>query len=279
MQSFSLLNIVPRLSILLFFVTCIAVTTAQQCYGLDGKKLDDSYAPCNPNAKFSGCCATKRTVGSPDICLDNGLCMRTNNEMMGTIWQSGCTDATGKDAACPRICPDVNDGFNGLTGISAWNIQTCDFGEFCCRADNDKQSCCNSGSAPQITTTFIGAFQATATPGSTSIASTQVDAPAVSTSTPSDIITTPANTCAKERHQVAVVGGALGGILGAIIVSLVGIIFWIYKKESRQRKLKEHYEEQFSQTNAYRKALASTAGSIRGSIIMDEFRPKSKGLE
>lgn len=94
-----------RLSFLPLFVTLISVTVSQKCYGLDGKALDNTFAPCNPNAKHSGCCATKRTTGS-DICLDNGLCMATTNELMGTIWQNGCTDATGKSEACPRMCPD-----------------------------------------------------------------------------------------------------------------------------------------------------------------------------
>jgi len=60
-----------------------------------------------------------------------------------------------------------------------------------------------------------------------------------------------------------------------IIAGLASTIFWMYKREKRQRKLKEHYEEQFSQTNAYRKALASSAGSCRGSVMMDDLKPKS----
>lgn len=104
---------VARLYLLFLLAAFVAVVFGQQCYGLDGTALDDSYTPCNSNGKHSGCCATKRTDGSPDICLDNGLCMRTQNEMIGTIWQSGCTDKTGKDAACPRVCPDgkLNDTF------------------------------------------------------------------------------------------------------------------------------------------------------------------------
>lgn len=51
----------------------------------------------------------------------------------------------------------------------------------------------------------------------------------------------------------------------------------MHKREKRQRKLKEHYEEQFSQTNAYRKALASTAESIRGSVFLEDLKLKSNG--
>lgn len=100
-----LFNMVPKLFFLYVFATFVAVTTSQKCYGLDGNALDSTYEPCNPSAKHSGCCATKRTNASADICLDNGLCMATHDEQMGMIWQSGCTDATGQDVACPKVCP------------------------------------------------------------------------------------------------------------------------------------------------------------------------------
>jgi hypothetical protein len=45
-------------------------------------------------------------------------------------------------------------------------------------------------------------------------------------------------------------------------------MLWMYKMEKRQRKLKEHYEEQFSQTAAYRRTIASTA-SLMGSEMGD----------
>jgi hypothetical protein len=90
----------------------------QKCYGLNGTELDSTYGPCNPDAKHSGCCAINRPAGSVDICLDNGLCMATNGGFMGSIWQDGCTDPTGKDAGCPKLCPDgmgsppVHQGFD-----------------------------------------------------------------------------------------------------------------------------------------------------------------------
>jgi hypothetical protein len=86
------------------FATFVAVAISQQCFGLDGSQLDNTFAPCYPNAKHSGCCATNRSSGA-DICLSNGLCMSTSGELMGMIWQSGCTDRSGKDMACPKICP------------------------------------------------------------------------------------------------------------------------------------------------------------------------------
>ncbi|KAF2855660.1 hypothetical protein T440DRAFT_385480 [Plenodomus tracheiphilus IPT5] len=270
------------LSVLTIF-TFIATTVAQQCYGLDGSALDNTYAPCNPGAKHSGCCATKRTNGSPDICLDNGLCMTTSGEQLGMVWQSGCTDETGKDVACPKMCPDVTNDFNGLKPVSAWQVQTCDYGRYCCRAAGDRRSCCGNSSAPKINTNSIGALLLETRTVATTPATdepTQAVATAVSTSNPFEATTAPTgDSCQKERKQVAIVGGAIGGLFGATILALAGALYWMYKREHRQRRLKEHYEEQFSQTNAYRKALASTAGSFRGSISMEELRPKSSGLQ
>ncbi|KAF1846673.1 uncharacterized protein K460DRAFT_406867 [Cucurbitaria berberidis CBS 394.84] len=267
-----------RLSLLSVFATLFAITISQKCYGLDGTALDDTFAPCNPSAKHSGCCATKRTVGSADLCLDNGLCMATNNELMGTIWQSGCTDATGKDAACPKMCPGASDNFDGLNPVTAWNIQMCDYGKYCCRAINDRRSCCNNATAPRASTTFIGALKVLATPISVTSEPTRVVGTATSTGLPFDATAAQnGDICQKEKRKTAVVGGTVGGLFGAIIVALVGTILLMYRKEKRQRKLKEHYEEQFSQTNAYRKALASSAGSIRESVFMEELLVKSSG--
>jgi hypothetical protein len=174
----------------------------------------------------------------------------------------------------------ATNNFNGQNAVTAWNIQTCDYGKYCCRAINDKRSCCANSTAPRVTTTYVGALQVSATSLSTSSQPTLVAATAISTGIPfhataaSDV-----NTCRKERHNTAIVGGTLGGVFGAITLGLAGVIFWMHKKEMRQRKLKEHYEEQFSQTNAYRKALASSAGSTRGSIFMEEVRPKSSGID
>ncbi|CAO2654819.1 Nn.00g115520.m01.CDS01 [Neocucurbitaria sp. VM-36] len=264
-----------RLFLLFLLATLFALTIGQKCYGLDGTALDDTFAPCNPSAKHSGCCATKRTTGSVDLCLDNGLCMGTTNEFMGTIWQNGCTDPTGKDAACPRMCPDASNDFNGLNPVTAWNIQICDYGEYCCRAINDQRSCCNNATAPKVTTTFLGALQVLA---SSTSEPTRVVGTAVSTGTPFSATTAPdQDVCKKEKRKTAIVGGTVGSLFGAVILGLVGTILLMYKKEKRQRKLKEHYEEQFSQTNAYRKALASSAGSIRESVFMEELKVKSSG--
>lgn len=137
--------------------------------------------------------------------------------------------------------------------MPAWNVQQCNYGTYCCRAPNDRQSCCDDPAAPKVTTASIGAFQVLPTP-STTAQPTQV------------IATAPPNSdiCRKERDHTAVVGGTIGGLFGAIIVGLLGALFWVYKQEKRQRRLKEHYEEQFAQTTTYRQKIASSAVSIMG---------------
>lgn len=90
---------------LLSLAVFATVASAQTCYGLDGTQLDNTFAPCKSNTNHSACCATKRS-SNPDICLDSGLCMSTEPQFMGMTWQNGCTDITGKDVACPKICPD-----------------------------------------------------------------------------------------------------------------------------------------------------------------------------
>jgi hypothetical protein len=104
---------------------------------------------------------------------------------------------------------------------------------------------------------------------------TQVAATAVATSSPFDATATPTvNDCMKEKHQIAVVGGAVGGVLGTVIVILAAVMVWLYGMEKHQRRLKEHYEEQISQTAAYRRNIASTA-SLMGSEELEQINSKS----
>lgn len=171
----------------------------------------------------------------------------------------------------------VNNDADGLPSVVAWQIQTCDYGKYCCRAAGDRRSCCNNATASKVTTSSIGALLLdSARPTTDSITGQPAEevVTAVSTNT---TIASHTDTCSKERQKTAVVGGTIGGLFGAIIIGLAGTIYWMYKRERRQRRLKEHYEEQFSQTNAYRKALASTAGSIRGSLYLEELTSKGSG--
>ncbi|KAF2682100.1 hypothetical protein K458DRAFT_391135 [Lentithecium fluviatile CBS 122367] len=250
-------------------VYSVAIAAEQTCYGLNGTVLDSTYGPCNTDAKHSGCCAIHRPAGSVDICLDNGLCMATTGQYMGTIWQDGCTDPTGQDEGCPKMCPDARDDFNGSKPVLAWNVQMCDYGSYCCREANDRNNCCNNATAPKIKTNSLGAFQfQTSTAGDSSTATaaaasstqssstkpTQVFGTAVSTGTPFTSSPTTSSTpdlCAAEKRKTVAVGGAVGGVLGAALVGALIAMFWLYKKEKHQRRIKEHYEAQFEVSSAY----------------------------
>ncbi|XPS76879.1 hypothetical protein M3J09_008923 [Ascochyta lentis] len=272
--------LLPSFVFSLFCATSLVSAANQKCYSLTGSELDDSFAPCNSTAKHSGCCATNRPPGSADICLDNGLCMATRNEYMGTVWQPGCTDSTGKATECPQLCPSANNNFDGVNAVSAWNIQTCDFGTYCCRAINDRKNCCNNSTAPRITTSSIGALQlqtATAASLSTPVVASSTATATNSLSDHKATLLSSEDVCKTEKHKTVVVGSALGVTLGAAVVALTGLVFWMSKREQRQRKLKEHYEEQFSQTWAYRKAMAASTTSVKTDVHEEVTRKSSAG--
>ncbi|KAF3039504.1 hypothetical protein E8E12_004041 [Didymella heteroderae] len=204
--------------------------------------------------------------------------MATQNEFIGTIWQPGCTDSTGKAIECPQLCPGMNNDFSGLTPVSAWNVQTCDFGTYCCRAINDRRNCCNNATAPRFTTSSIGALRLQVSTTVSSPGSSTSSAAATATGSSSNLeeatLASNADVCKSERHKTAIVGGVLGGIFGPAVVGLLGLAYWMWKREQRQRKLKEHYEEQFAQTWAYRKAMAASTTSMK-TDANEEFMGKS----
>lgn len=267
--------------VLAVFAVFTPVTTAQQCYGLDGIALDSTYTPCNLGAKHSSCCATKRTNGSPDICLSNGLCMSTQREEIGMIWQTGCTDKTSQDTTCSQVCSSNTSGMTKRsTPVTAWQIQTCNYGTYCCRAAGDRRSCCDNASVPKITTNSIGTLglQANTTTATDFNITEAVQLNAPSMRAPLEDDAPPIlNSCEKERRKLAVVSGIIGGILGTALLVSVGVTYWMYTRERRQRRLKQHYEKQFSQTNAYRKALASTV-SLVGNRSMEDLHHEINGL-
>jgi hypothetical protein len=173
----------------------------------------------------------------------------------------------------------VNNDFGGLNPVSAWNVQTCDFGTYCCRAINDRRNCCNNSTAPRVTTTSIGTFQFQTATAVSSSSSTAASSTATATNSSSDLgatLTSNEDVCKSEKHKTVVVSGTVGGILGAAVVGLLGVVYWMSKREQRQRKLKEHYEEQFAQTWAYRKAMAASTTSMK-TDAHEEFMGKATG--
>ncbi|KAF2451650.1 hypothetical protein P171DRAFT_468159 [Karstenula rhodostoma CBS 690.94] len=275
----------PR-SFLVFFYLLQLTIAERKCYALNGLQLGDAYGPCNPNAKHSGCCAVRGPAGLVDLCLSNGLCMATNGEYMGTIWQSGCTDPTGVDPSCPKMCPDARDNFANGSTVAAWNVQMCDYGSYCCRAADDHNSCCNNATAPQIKTKFIGAFQfqtsttgASSTHSPTSTASSSRSSATSSSSVPATEVRVAAasstNTaptassqpvlCEAEKRRANIIGGTLAGFFSVAVISLLAAILFLFQKEKKQRKLKEHYEEQFATTwRAYGSGMPSRTTVVEG---------------
>jgi len=154
--------------------------------------------------------------------------------------------------------------------VPEWQLQTCNVGKYCCRAANDQQSCCNNSTAPKVTATLGATLQLPTLPATSE--TEDIVAPAV-TSAPSQAT----NTCKTTENHLAIATIVVGVFLSTIIIGLVVTTLWIYKEEKRQRKLKEHYESQFSQTNAYRKALASSAASTHGGDFMEDIKVKCSG--
>ncbi|ORY09636.1 hypothetical protein BCR34DRAFT_602641 [Clohesyomyces aquaticus] len=244
----------PLISILLLS----ALAAAQQCYSPSGQTLDSTYTTCKPKSgvQHSGCCA------STDICLDSGLCMATNGVYMGTLFQRGCTDPTGQGAGCAKLCPST-------PSVASWNIQTCDYGSYCCRASSDHQNCCTDSLAPRFQTTDLGSLQL---PTSSSPSSKEPTAPTpataittkpnqhplkrqqtTNTTTTITINSSPsANLCPSSPSQIKLISSIIGGSLGAVILALLATILWLAKREKRQRKLKQHYESQVQKSWAIR---------------------------
>jgi len=81
-----------------------------QCYWLSGGAATSDVQPCSGNlasGSHSACCNLGKNP--PDICLGGGLCQRmdaTDGNFM--IYAVGCTDRSGKDAACPQYCPSAS---------------------------------------------------------------------------------------------------------------------------------------------------------------------------
>ncbi|KAF5845014.1 hypothetical protein GGP41_001105 [Bipolaris sorokiniana] len=143
---------------------------------------------------------------------------------------------------------------------SAKNSGCCASGDICL----SNGLCCNNPTAPRVKSPLSATLQIPA-PASTPATNSPDQEPASS----SPISIPPATSnCHKEKTHTAIVGAILGGLLGGIILGLVITVRWMYKRERRQRRLKEHYETQMSKTNAYRKALEETVSSARPSLSL-----------
>jgi hypothetical protein len=96
-------------ALLSFLSLLFLANAASQCYMLNGILATSDFQPCTSNlasGSNSACCNLGKNP--PDICLGGGLCQRMDSaEGNFLIYAVGCTDSTGKDAACPQYCPSA----------------------------------------------------------------------------------------------------------------------------------------------------------------------------
>jgi hypothetical protein len=95
------------LTLILIFLKVWLASASSQCYMLNGDLATADFRPCTSNlasGSNSACCNLGKNP--PDICLGGGLCQRMDStEGNFLIYAVGCTDKSGKDAACPQYCP------------------------------------------------------------------------------------------------------------------------------------------------------------------------------
>jgi hypothetical protein len=107
--------------VLLYSLSTLITHISANCYWPNGTdrnvaanasypgSADEYYAPCNPDATASMCCAIgPARQGSADVCASNGLCLSPD----GTIWwRESCTDKSWRDPNCVQLY--VNGTFDG----------------------------------------------------------------------------------------------------------------------------------------------------------------------
>ncbi|CAH0051829.1 unnamed protein product, partial [Clonostachys solani] len=205
-----------------------AVSAQKTCYRLDGSEASSEFTPCNPNAKVSACCHLNKEV--PDICLSSGLCLSQQPGYEGLIYSNGCTDKTGKDAACPRPCADGN-----TKSVTAYNVLPCAPGrQFCCRVFGDNNNCCGD-----IVTVAIGSVMTveSATQASTTMSAGGDISGTISTTNPTIISCAnstddkTSNTCPTDNSVV--IGSAVGGALGALLLCSLGTIMLLLLRRTK----------------------------------------------
>lgn len=103
----------------------------------------------------------------------------------------------------------------------SFNVLQCNPGTFCCRAAYDTTNCCDNN-ATTIQTSHIGTLEL---PGATAVNTTfNASQTAAAATCPSD--------------HTAAVGGALGGILAAVVIgSAIALILLLRQRKSLQQEL------------------------------------------
>ena len=206
-----------------------------------GGTTSNDFIPCNASAPVSACCASQKVGG--DVCLDGGLCLAASGVYKGFIYANGCTDPTGRDSACPRICPDRKCQSNNTTGASTntikefsdfWgntkpdsiNLLQCNPGVWCCRNVKDSSSCCDDKRA-QVRWNLAGDnfFLPGLLAGNTLVST--------NTTGGNGTVALPSPTCPSERasgKSATTIGAAVGATLGVALLAALCAIVWLWRK-------------------------------------------------
>jgi len=188
------------------------------CYHPDGSVMTGlAYEPCNQFVgTFSPCCGTNHTGKvAPDICLANGLCQNTGDNV---YWRQGCTDKTWKSPFCVDLCITAADGGSANVNVP---VGQCSDGSWCCGGVN--ATCCNAKQ---------GVFLA-ATVGVSSTLSSTTNPTSTATSKPkktSTAIPDPSNGLNTGAKAGIGIGVALG------ILAIAGLLVFVFVKRRRAEK-------------------------------------------
>ncbi|KAE9369220.1 hypothetical protein N431DRAFT_413025 [Stipitochalara longipes BDJ] len=212
------------LSIVAFLA--LALTTeaaAPQCFYPDGVTVEPNHTPCNTTQVDSACCLPQ------DSCTAQGLCLGTSN----FNYRGSCTDKSWQSNSCPQTCrldPFTKQPFGAQTPIISCSGPGAIPNEFCCNSVG--KNCCtvapfglgSTGNAfshglDQLVLNLKNANNGISSSASSS--STQASSakkPATKPSTPLSIAST--------------VGLAIGIPLGALVLGVLGFLFWREKRRA-----------------------------------------------
>ncbi|KAL5338032.1 hypothetical protein BJX70DRAFT_399125 [Aspergillus crustosus] len=261
-----------NLILLALSITTKPTTAAQECYLMNGQSAATSHSPCIADLAsdvHSPCCAL-----ATDICLESGLCLASN----GLMYETGCTDPTWEDDACPKVCPDASTNWRGKGSGNwtageereYWQVQACSGNEVCCRSNSGDGSCCESGDR-QLRIEFqpgMPVFDSeesvsTRTTTATRVVTVTVDGEGSSTGegtplptcVPADNDEASATGEAQEdgaavnsnssvdcRKRETTVGAAVGASLGAALVATLGAIWFLLQRQKKLVGRLENYQ-------------------------------------
>jgi hypothetical protein len=274
------INIISAL--VYFMVYFFAANAASPCYMLNGDLATSEFQPCNsnlPSGSNSACCNLGKSP--PDICLGGGLCQRMDTiEANFAIYAVGCTDRTGKDAACPQYCPSVfafssclymqkeswaDFEMPKLDQAIFYSLNPCWNGtvsSWCCN-DQEVNSCCvnNSGSFA-FNLTALGASNGQSHANPTGPTATVTSCPAANSAN--------GNTTSCLVGKSTVIGSSVGAFLaGTLIAGLLGLYL-------ASRQLRKQRQKAVPNTAAYANPTSEWRTELEA-IPSDALRPGQIG--